>query len=119
MENKTTLLWSINGKQGSEWKQANVAVGQHGNYRIGIRANTDIGSPQGHMTIDDTEFSGCSIKTYKKAKRIGCYRHNATAPGLPTILRTWYWTPSGVEELCEKLALQGGYTVSNSMYRRS
>ena len=58
MENKTSLLWSVSGKQGSEWKEANVAVGQHGNYHIGIRANTDIGSPEGHMAIDDTMFFG-------------------------------------------------------------
>ena len=58
MENKTSLLWSISGAQGAEWIQASVAVGQHGNYHIGIRANTDIGSPKGYMAIDDTNFQG-------------------------------------------------------------
>ena len=64
MENKTSLLWSVGGKQGSEWKQANVAVGQHGNYHIGIRANTDIGSPEGHMAMDDTQFFGWVFWVY-------------------------------------------------------
>ena len=101
----------MGGKQGSEWKEANVAIGQHGNYHIGIRANTDIGSPEGHMAIDDTQFFGCSIKTYKTPKRIGCYRHNSTVSGLPTIIRQYSYPPYGIRQLCEEAALMGGYTV--------
>ena len=56
--NKTSLLWSVSGAQGRDWKMADVAVGQHGDFKIGIRANTDIGSPEGHMAIDDTKFVG-------------------------------------------------------------
>ena len=56
--NKTTQLWSVNGAQGSDWKMADVAVGQHGDFKIGIRSNTGIGSPEGHMAIDDTKFVG-------------------------------------------------------------
>ena len=58
MDNKTTLLWSISGQQGNDWKEGTVSVGQHGNYHIGFRANTDVGSPEGHMAIDDTQFYG-------------------------------------------------------------
>ena len=56
--NRTALLYTISGSQGSEWKQANVNVGQHGNYYLALRANTDVGSPSGYMAVDDTSLSG-------------------------------------------------------------
>ena len=54
----------------------------------------------------------CSIKTYKTPKRIGCYRHNATDSGLPTVIRQYNYPPYGIRQLCEEAALKGGYTVS-------
>ena len=64
MDNKTSLLWSISEKQGAEWKEAVVPVGQHGDYHVAFRANTDTGSQEGHMAIDDTQFYGSESYYY-------------------------------------------------------
>ena len=56
----------------------------------------------------------CSIKSYKKPQKVGCYKlgNNKMAEALPTVIKTFYYTPWNILIECETAALQQGYTVS-------
>ncbi|XP_053323010.1 MAM and LDL-receptor class A domain-containing protein 1 isoform X2 [Spea bombifrons] len=56
--NLTYKLWSQSGRQGAQWKRAEVFLGTLTNFQIVLRALRGV-SYVGDVTVDDVSFEGC------------------------------------------------------------
>uniref|UniRef100_A0A6P8Q1I7 MAM and LDL-receptor class A domain-containing protein 1 n=1 Tax=Geotrypetes seraphini TaxID=260995 RepID=A0A6P8Q1I7_GEOSA len=57
--NETYILWSQTGKQGPQWRRAEVFLGIHSFFQIILRAKRGI-SYMGDVAVDDISFENCS-----------------------------------------------------------